>query len=133
MEIISICVVAIVSVVLSLTIKKHNSELSILISIGSAVVVLLCVVDYILTCVDFVTDILTGSQINPTNIMILLKALGICFVTEFTCDCAKEAGLHSLSGNIALCGKILVLITAMPMFKEILSVVTNLTGGEIGL
>lgn len=133
MNIISICALAIVSIVLSITIKRHNSELSLLISVSSAVIILLCVIEYVVTSIDVVSDILVNADINPRNIMILLKALGICFITEFTCDCAKEAGLHSLSGNISMCGKILVLVTALPMFKEILSVVSKLTGGELNI
>ena len=131
MNIISICALAIVSIVLSITIKKHNSELSLLVSVSSAVIILLCVIEYVVTSIDTVTDILVNADINPRNIMILLKALGICFITEFTCDCAKDAGMNVLSGNIALCGKILVLVTSFPMFKEILTVVTKLTGGEL--
>lgn len=131
MNIISICALAVVSIVLSVTIKRHNSELSLLVSVCSAVMILLCVIEYAVSAVDSVTDMLVSAKIKPQNISILLKALGICFITEFTCDCAKEAGLHALSGNIALCGKILVLVTSFPMFKEILSVVTKLTGGEL--
>jgi len=130
MNIVSICAVAIVSAILSITIKRHNSELAILISIGAAVVILISVIEYVLTGIDTVSDILAQANISAENIMILLKVMGICFITEFTCDCTKEAGLDALSGNIAIAGKILVLVTAMPMFTKILSVVTSLTGGE---
>ncbi len=131
MNIISICALAIVSIVLSVTIKRHNSELSLLVSVCSAVIILLCIIEYAVSAVDTVTDMMVNAKINPQNISILLKTLGICFITEFTCDCAKDAGMNVLSGNIALCGKILVLVTSFPMFKEILTVVTKLTGGEL--
>lgn len=130
MNIVSICALAIVCAVLSLTIKRYNNELSILISISCAVIILLSVIEYVITSIDTVSTILADANISSEYIIILLKVMGICFLTEFTCDCTKEAGLNSLSGNIALAGKVLVLITAMPMFTRILSVVTSLTGGE---
>lgn len=130
MDILSICAVAIVSAVLSLTLRRHNRELSLIISIGAAIIILLCVIDYILSSIDTVSTILAQANISAENIIILLKAMGICFLTEFTCDCVKEAGLDSLSSNIALAGKVLVLVTALPMFTQILSVVTSLTGGD---
>ncbi|MBQ4129440.1 MAG: hypothetical protein IJD68_06690 [Ruminococcus sp.] len=130
MNIVSICALAIVCAVLSLTIKRYNNELSILISISCAVIILLSVIEYVITSIDTVSTILADANISSEYIIILLKVMGICFLTEFTCDCTKEAGLNSLSGNIALAGKVLVLITAIPMFTRILSVVTSLTGGE---
>ncbi len=131
MNIISICALAIVATVLILTVKRHNGELAILLSISSAVIILLSVIEYIILSIDTVSELLSNANISSEYIMILLKVIGICFVTEFTCDSVKEAGLVSLSSNIALAGKILVLITSMPMFKEILSVVSTLSGGEM--
>lgn len=130
MNIISICALAIIGTVLTITLKRHNHELSILISIGSAVIILLCVLEYVLNSIDSISTIFAQANISTQYVVILLKVLGICFLTEFTCDCTKESGLLALSGNIALAGKILVLITAMPMFMEVLDIVVKLTGGE---
>ena len=130
MNIVSICVVAIVATVLSITIRRHNQELSLLIAIGAAVIVLLSVIEYVLTSIDTVSTILADANISSEYIIILLKVMGICFITEFTCDCTKQAGMDALCGNIALAGKVLVLITSLPMFTEVLSVVASLTGGD---
>ena len=131
MNILSICGVAIVSAILTITLKKHNHELSILISIGAAVIILLSVIEYVVGSIDEVSTLLAQAGISTQYVIILFKVMGICFLTEFTCDCTKEAGLDALSGNIALAGKILVLVTALPMFMEVLSVVTKLSGGEL--
>lgn len=129
MDILSICCVAIVTAVLSVTLKRHNQEISLLISIGGAVLILLSVISNVLSSIDAVSTILADCGISSDYIIILLKVLGICFITEFTCDCTKEAGLEVLTGNISLAGKILVLVTSLPMFTEVLQVVTTLTGG----
>lgn len=130
MNIVSICALAIVTTVLAIALKRHNQELSILISIGASVIILLCVIEHVLSTINTVSTIFANADISTENVIILLKVMGICFLTEFTCDCTKEAGLDSLSGNISLTGKILVLVTSLPMFIEVLSVVTALAGGE---
>lgn len=130
MSIVSICVVAIVSAILAITIRRHNQELSLLISVGAAVIILLSVIEYVLGSIETVSTIFAQANISSEYIIILLKVMGICFITEFTCDITKQAGMDALSGNIALAGKILVLVTSMPMFTEVLSVVTSLTGGD---
>ncbi|MBR2715638.1 MAG: stage III sporulation protein AD [Ruminococcus sp.] len=131
MNIVSICALAIVSSVLSIALKRHNQELSILISIGAAIIILLSVIEYILSSIDSVSSILAKANINSAYVTILLKVMGICFLTEFTCDYTKEAGLVALSGNIALAGKIIILITSLPMFSEVLNIVVKLSGGEL--
>lgn len=133
MSIISICIISIISIVLSLLVKRYNSELSLLISIGASVVILLSVIEYVLTGVQALTLMLSKANINSQYVLIILKVVGICFVTEFACDCAKESGFDSLSSNIALAGKIIVLITAMPMFESILDVVTSLSTGDLNV
>ncbi len=131
MSIVSICGVAIVSCVLVITLKRHNHELSILISIGAAAIILLSVIEYAVNCIESVSTIFAQANLNAEYIVIMLKVIGICFITEFTCDFTKEAGLDSLSGNVELVGKILVLYTALPMFMKVLNVVTSLSGGEL--
>jgi stage III sporulation protein AD len=79
---------------------------------------------------NFITSLLAKADVSSENDVILFKVVGICFLTEFTCDTVKESGLQALSGNIALAGKIVVLITALPMFTEIMTLVTNLVAGE---
>lgn len=70
--------------------------------------------------------VLADGGINVEDVSILLKVMGICFVTEFTCDTVTEAGLLSLSTNISFAGKILVLMTSFPLFQNIIDVITSL-------
>ena len=133
MSIVSICVIAIISAILSITIRRYNQELSILVSIGASVIILLSVIEYLLTGIDTVVMMLEHANINAQYIIILLKVIGICFVTEFACDCTKEAGYDSLTSNIAIAGRIVVLVTAMPMFKSVLTLVTSLSSGEMNV
>ena len=71
---------------------------------------------------------LGSAGIDGGDIILLFKIVGICFVTEFTCDCVSEAGLLSLSTNISFAGKILVLVTSLPMFERVISVIQELSG-----
>ena len=126
MNILAICAAAIVSAVLALLLRRQNPQVSLLVSIGAGIVILLTVIREMVLTADEIQSILTAGGVSADYIMILLKALGICYITEFTCDTVTEAGLLSLSTNIAFVGKILVLFTALPLFRDILSVVSSL-------
>ncbi|MBQ3417707.1 MAG: hypothetical protein IJH32_07720 [Ruminococcus sp.] len=126
MNILSVCAVAVVSAALILTVRKYSAEQAIMVSVGAGVVILLCVIKEVLESVSAVSDMLSAAGIKAEYIVILLKSLGICFVTEFTCDTVSEAGMPSLSSNVLLAGKVLVLVTAMPLFQDIFATVTSL-------
>lgn len=131
MDIVTVCVVAIVAAILAIAIKRQNSEMSLLISICACVIILISVLAEILTAVDVFSNILATANINLEYIKILLKVMGICFLTEFTADLCKDSGQTALSSNISLAGKVIVLIVSLPLFKDVLEIATSLLNGEV--
>ena len=97
-----------------------------LLSVAAGAIIILSLLKNLPETISGIQSILSDSGINTTDIAILLKVMGICFVTEFTCDCVTEAGLLSLSTNISFAGKILVLLTSLPLFQNIITVITTL-------
>lgn len=128
MNIIAVCAVAVVTAVLALMLRPQSPHSAMLLSVASGIVILLSVIRNIPDTIRGVNVLLTSSGIENTDIVILFKVVGICFVTEFTCDCVTEAGLLSLSTNISFAGKILVLMTALPLFDNIIGVINTLIG-----
>ena len=126
MSIFAICAAAVIAAVLALLLRRQNPQISLLISVGAGVILLLTVMRETVLTADEIRSILTAGGVSAEYIMILLKALGICYITEFTCDTVTEAGMLSLSTNISFVGKITVLVTALPLFRDILSTVTAL-------
>ena len=126
MSIVAICAAAIVCAVLALLLRHQSPQISLLISVGAGVIILMTVIREMVLTADEIRAILQAGGISEEYIMILLKTLGICYITEFTCDTVTEAGMMSLSTNISFVGKILVLFTALPLFRDLLSTVLSL-------
>ena len=51
---------------------------------------------------------------------VLLRALGIALVAQFAADTCREAGLCAASTAIELCGRVLVLLQALPLLRSLL-------------
>lgn len=126
MSIITICGAAIVTAVLALMLRSQSPHSAMLLSIASGAVIILSLLKNMPDTLGGIRSVMADGGIDTADIAILLKVMGICFVTEFTCDCVTEAGLLSLSTNISFAGKILVLLTALPLFQNILDVITKL-------
>lgn len=128
MDILAICAVAVVSAVIALLLRRQSPQSAMMISVGAGVVIVLSIIKNMVLTADEISAILSAGGISSDYILILLKVLGICFVTEFTCDTVTEAGMLSLSTNISFAGKIMVLLTAMPLFRSVIGLVTDLAG-----
>ena len=114
--------------VFALMLRTQSPHSAMLLSVASGTVIILSMLKNMPDTLMGVRSVLAQGGIDTADINILLKVMGICFVTEFTCDTVTEAGLLSLSTNISFAGKILVLLTALPLFQSILDVVASLGG-----
>ena len=126
MDMIVICGAAIMTAVLAVMLRQQSPHSALLLSLASGAVIILSILKNVPDLLSGVQAILSDSGIDTQSVAVLLKVVGICFVTEFTCDCVTEAGLLSLSTNISFAGKILVLFTALPLFQNILTIITSL-------
>ena len=129
MNILAVSVIGILTSVIVLALRRHNAEISFIAAIAGSALIFISVLVNFTSLYDTLKDILAAAEININYISILLKALGICFLTEFACDMCIDAGQRALAGNISLAGRILIVITAVPLYKEILDTVLSLTGG----
>lgn len=127
MSIITICGAAIVTAVLTVMLRSQSPHSAMLLSVAAGAVIILSLLKNIPDTLSGIQSVLNDGGVDTSDIAILLKVMGICFVTEFTCDCVTEAGLLSLSTNISFAGKILVLLTSVPLFQNIITVITTLS------
>ena len=65
---------------------------------------------------------------NQRTVLKLNTSLGICLITQFTCDSCRDAGENSLASKVELVGKLAVLGCALPLFENIISCALGLMG-----
>ncbi len=126
MNIISISVLAIVTVIFIVTLRPKNSEIAIMLGIACSIIILLSVFSQLNGVINTINNIVAVSNISTSYVAILLKVIGICLVTEFAVNTCKDAGSLSLATNVSLVGKILVTFTALPLYADIMNVVLTL-------
>ena len=125
MNIISICVLGVFAVISSVALKKYSPEISALLLISCAVmiaVIYLPTAENLLKSIDYLT---TKCIIKSEYINILIKSLGICYITQISANVCKENGSLSVAIQIETAGKILLLISAVPVFNDIIETVCN--------
>lgn len=131
MSISAVCFIGILTAVFSLTIRRHNSEAAFFITVAGSILIFLSVLLNISSLFETVKNIFSAASVEQAYIIVLLKAIGLCFLCEFAVDCCIDAGQRALANNISIAGKVLVLVTALPLYKDVLSNVLSLTGGNL--
>lgn len=131
MNVISICVAAVISSVFAVLLKKYNAEYSLILGICTLTLIISYIISSVVIAVSNIKEIFATSTLSLSYLEILLKCIGICFITEFTCDCCKDASQNALSYAVLFSGRLCVLVTSLPLFKEFLSLALNLTVGAV--
>ena len=126
MNAVSIGMLALTASIIALTLRRRNGEISLLIVVAASVMILLSLLSSASSVISAVNGIVSASQINTDYIVILLKIIGICLITEFAANTCRDSGSLSLSSNVILAGKLLVTVTALPLYTDILNTVLSL-------
>lgn len=129
MSAITVCATGIIASVLAIVLKKNNAEYSFILTVCSSAIIVSCITGVLSETISGINDVFSASGMSESYLAVLLKCVGICFLTEFTCDTCKDAGQAALSNIVLFSGRIMILFSALPLFSKLLDMVTKLTGG----
>ena len=71
---------------------------------------------------DFLMGIGRYVENTSSYLRIILKAVGITYLCEFTANLSRDTGNSLIAGQIELCGKIAVLLLGIPILASLLQV-----------
>lgn len=126
MNIIIIVSVALIAAVLSIVLKQYKPEYSLFISIAAGILIFISVVSVIEPILLYINELTDKAGLEGIYGEVLIKSLAICYITQLSCDCCKDAGETAIAGKLQMAGKIAILLSAMPMFKNLTDIVTEL-------
>lgn len=118
--------IAVITCIACLIIKPIRNDFAILISIVGGVIVLFYTVSYLSQIFDVFTEIFNISGINSSIYSIILKIIGIGYLTEFTAGICNDTGNSSLADKVLLGGKVVILVMAIPIVTSILDIVMEM-------
>ncbi len=116
--------------ILALTLRGQRPELAVCLSLAAGAAVLLMIMQHIIPILSSLGKMLEGSAIPSEYIKTVLKATGICLLTQLTADTCRDAGETALAGKAEFAGRILLLLLSLPLFEDVLQLVTALAQGQ---
>lgn len=129
MNLIQLAAVAIIAVVLVLIVKEQRPEMAILISIATGVFIIMNSVGKIKIIIDSISDFSRTSGVNTEYISVLVRIIGIAYITEFISEICRDAGENSIASKLEIAGKLTILAMAVPIIISVMDLLKKIAGG----
>lgn len=124
MEILKIAGIIIVTVILISSIPFYDKNIRNIIMIFSCIAISLYIINSFRN--DFIQVKSFIETIGFGDYSILYKAMGIALVTEIVRDIAVDSGNKSLSNQMIFAGKAAILLIALPVYIQVLEILTEI-------
>lgn len=123
MDIVKIAIMGIVGALLGIMLKGQKKEYELYVTLG----VSLCIFYFIMSKLQLVISVINRMQeyvnLDTSYIAILIKMIGITYVSEFSANLCKDAGYQAVAGQIEMFGKLSILAISMPVILVLLETI----------
>lgn len=122
-EILKIIGVAFVTAIAALLLRSTKPELSFAVTVTGILVILLFLVDMLQDSLTIFTKIAELTGVENGLIKILLKIVGVGYITEFGAGVLTDFGSPSVADKVSLCGKVVILTLSFPIIESLLTLI----------
>ena len=123
MEIMKIIGVAFITTIAAVLLKSTKPELSFAVTVTGVIVILLFIVDALENTLTVFTAIAEITGVENGLLKILLKIVGVGYITEFGAGILNDFGSNAVADKVALGGKITIVLLSLPIIESLLELV----------
>ncbi len=120
--------IAFVTAVAALILKGTKPELAFAVTIAGSIILLLFVFEVFRGSMSIFSEIASETGIDSALVKILLKMVGIGYLVEFSAGILNDFGQNSVADKLIFCGKIVILVLAIPILESVLQLIKQLLG-----
>lgn len=126
MEIVQIVGIGLVTMIASLLLKQIKPEYAMLVVICGSVLLLLMTMNYLTQVVGVFNIIVQKTGLSSNLFAIIIKIIGIGYLTEFTANLCLDSGMSGLGDKVLLAGKLLIFVMSLPIIYNIIDIIMEL-------
>ena len=126
MDIFKVVGLGLAAAVLAVFIKNWRAEIAIQISLVASAVVFSMMVPYLKTVLEMFRDISNRIGLDVKYITLVLKVIGIAYITQFGAELCRDSGETAIASKIEFGGKVIIITLSMPVLYSFLEVVETI-------
>ena len=120
MSILKVGVLAVAGVLLAVQFKNGKTEYSTYISVVLGILIFGGILGYLEILIHAFDKLEEDLDLDYAYVAILLKMLGITYVSELVSAICKDAGYSAVGTQIEIFGKLSILAVSMPVFTALI-------------
>lgn len=128
MNIMKAGIAAVAGVLLAIQFKNGKAEYGIYISIVLGILIFTGILGYLEKMVDAFSKLEEDLNLDHSYIAILLKMLGITYVSELVSAICKDAGYQSVALQTEIFARLGIMVLCIPILMTLLEVVRGFLG-----
>lgn len=116
----------IIAIVLAISLKSRNPEISAIISVTICISIISLSVDKLKSMLKVLDRISAYIKVDSEYLSILLKLIGIAYICEFASGISKDAGYNAVAAQIELFGKLTMLVVSVPVLMQVIEMILGM-------
>lgn len=122
---IKLAVIGIITVAGAVFLRKTKEDYALCLVFAGCCIILLIGLDKLEIIIDSINKLESYINIKKSYVVLLLKVVGITYISEFASSICKDAGYASVASQIEFVGKLSILAISMPILMTLLETVNN--------
>lgn len=115
---------------LSAVLRSQRPELAMCLSLLVGVLVVGVLLKELTPLIAALRRMTALGGVGENHLGVVLRGAGICLVTQLAADTCRDAGDAALAGKAELTGRILLLLLAVPLYEQILTLIIGVVNGQ---
>ncbi len=117
---------AVAAAILCMVVRQEQPEIARLCALAAGALLLISALESVTSVQDTFGRIAALGGLHEGYLSLLLKVLGIAYVSEFAAQTCADVGESGLAMKVALCGKLTIFALAAPMLLSLLEMILEL-------
>ncbi len=126
MDVAKIAAAGILTAMIYALVRQIKPEFASVVILGGSAVILIAVADRFFEASETVDRMMRLAGLEKENVSILMRALGICVITQFAADICYDNSSSAIAAAVELAGRVGAITLALPMLQAVAKTVLGL-------
>lgn len=118
--------IALITTIAVIIIKQLKPELAVAVGLAGSIIIVIIIVNMLGNVMNIFDGIVSKTGVDKELFTVVLKIIGVGYLTEFAANICSDAGVNSIADKIMLAGKVIIMIMALPIVNNLLDIVYGL-------
>lgn len=123
---VKVIMTCVITAFLSSILSKNHPEYTVALIIASSVIILGFLLDSFTLVFESINSYMENAGINPKYIEIILKIIGIAYLSEYSAAVFYDANETAMAKKIELAGKIIIFIIIIPVISSLSDLILSI-------